>query len=396
MAELTGHREGDRPPAAERWPDPPPGGADTEVPLHGIRVLDFSAFLPGPFASLVLAEAGADVVRIEPPGSGDPLRSLEPLLGPGRVGAMYAMLNRGKRVLAADMADPGDRASVLRLASAADVVIVQERPGAAERRGLGHVQLSRSNPGLVHCAITGYGSSGPHAERAGYDLAFMADSGLLGAALSPAGVPVLPATSVADIAGGTYPALINILLALHRRERTGRGSALEISMTHNLQALGYRHFVRRQAHGSWPDPREDFLGGGSARYHLYPAAEGRFVAVYALHDRSWERLVTVLGLTPDATGDGNGRDAVGLLTDVFLRHPVTHWRDVFAATGVKATVVSHFGEAEQSGLIDTDSADRVRCGDDEVGTLPSIVAPGLRRPPGTLDCPDLADLDQGV
>ncbi|MGD1220692.1 CaiB/BaiF CoA transferase family protein [Streptomyces krungchingensis] len=360
--------------------------------MHGIRVLDFSAFLPGPFASLVLAEAGADVVRIEPAGSGDPLRFFEPLLGPGRVSAMYAMLNRGKRAFGADMTDPGDRASVLELAAAADVVIVQERPGVAERRGLGYDELSRRNPRLIHCAITGYGSSGPHAERAGFDLAFMADSGLLGAALSAEGAPVLPATSVADIAGGTYPALINILLALHRRERTGRGTSLEISMAHNLQALGYRHFVQRQARGSWPDPRQDFLGGGSARYHIYPTADGRFVAVYALHDRSWDRLVAVLGLTVEAAGDGNGRDAVRLLTDAFLQHPAARWRDVFASTGIKATVVSHFGEAERSGLIDTDSADRVRCGDDEVGTLPSVVDPNLRRPPGTLDCPELAEL----
>jgi crotonobetainyl-CoA:carnitine CoA-transferase CaiB-like acyl-CoA transferase len=360
--------------------------------LHGIRVLDFSAFLPGPLASLLLAEAGADVVRIEPAGSGDPLRCYPPVLGP--VGALYAMINRGKRCYGADLTDPVDYAGVLELAQTADIVVVQERPGAAERKGIGYEQLGLRNRGLIYCAITGYGSTGSHADRAGYDLAFLADSGLLEAGLSPEGVPVPPPTAWADIAGGTYPALINILLALRTRDRTGQGSYLEISMAHNMQPLAYRHFVNRQVHGVWGSPQQDLLGGGSARYNVYATADRRFVAVYALDDWSWDRLLAALGLTSALVGDGNDIDAVEVVRNRFVQRSASEWRELFRSKRVKATVVSRFAEAEAAGLVVADSSDRVRCGESEISALSSILDPSLRRPPQALEAPDLREMGE--
>jgi alpha-methylacyl-CoA racemase len=369
------------------WPGKPHPDSATRLPLHGIRVLDFSTLLPGPLATLVLTEAGAEVLRIEPPGVGDPLRAFNPALG--AVSALYAMLNAGKRVFGLDLGDQRSLDWVHQLADEADIVVVQARPGVPERQGIGYAELSKRNPRLVYCSITGYGSSGALANRPGYDLAFMADSGLLGAATAPSGGPVLPATSVGDIAGGTYPALVNILLALRQRDSTGQGTFIEISMAHNLQALTYRHFARRQVNGAWGDPDDDLLGGGSARYHLYPTADRRFVAVYALNDWSWDRLGEVVGLESPYIDQPENRKTIEALTEVFVRQTAAYWRQVFESTGVKATVVSDFAEAERAGLIDVNSPDRVRCGQAEVATLPSIVAPALRRAPGTLDCPGL-------
>ena len=363
-----------------------PEGA-TGLPLQGIRVLDFSTLLPGPLTTLVLAEAGADVLRIEPAETGDPLRAFEPALGP--VSALYAMLNRGKRAFSLDLQDQQSLAWVQQLAGVADIAVVQARPGVPERQGIGYAELAKLNPPLIYCSITGYGTAGPLASRPGYDLAFMADSGLLGAATAPSGRPVLPATSVGDIAGGTYPALINILLALRQRDLTGQGTFIEISMAHNLQALTYRHFAKRQVNGEWGDPEADLLGGGSARYHLYPTADQRFVAVYALNDWSWDRLGEAVGLEAPYIGQPECPETIEALAGIFLRNTSGHWRHVFESAGVKATVVSDFAEAERAGLIDVDSPDRVRCGQAEVATLPSVIAPTLRRAPATLDCPDL-------
>jgi alpha-methylacyl-CoA racemase len=359
------------------------------LPLSGVRVLDFSAFLPGPLTSLVLAEAGADVLRIEPP-AGDPLREFEPKLG--SVSAMYAMLNRGKRVFGTDLTDDRDRAAVLNIVETADVVLVQAKPSDVGRQGLDYETLRRRNPRLIHCVITGYGQAGPLAERPGYDLTYLADSGLLDAALAADSRPVLPATAVADIAGGSYPAIVNILLALRRRDITGQGTSIVVSMTHNLQLMSYRHFVSRQVSGTWADPRADMLGGGSARYHVYPTHDEHFVAVYAIADRSWTRLSHVVGLDPRYVGTADQHEAIQAMRALFSGRPAAHWQRLFSSTGVKASVISDFAAAERAGLINTESHDRVASDETEIGTLPSIVAPQLRCPPSVLPSPPLRDL----
>jgi alpha-methylacyl-CoA racemase len=366
-----------------------PEGSSDGLPLSGVRVLDFSAFLPGPLTSLVLAEAGADVLRIEPP-AGDPLREFEPKLG--SVSAMYAMLNRGKRVFGAALTDDRDQAAVLDIVETADVVLVQAKPSDVGRQGLDYETLRQRNPRLIHCVITGYGLQGPLAERPGYDLTYLADSGLLDAALAADSRPVLPATAVADIAGGSYPAIVNILLALRRRDITGQGTSIVVSMAHNLQLMSYRHFVSRQVSGAWADPRADLLGGGSARYHVYPTRDERFVVVYAIADQSWTRLSHVVGLDPRYIGTADHHEAIQAMRALFSRRPAAHWQHLFEATGVKASVVSDFAAAERAGLIDTGSEDRIASDEREIGTLPSVVAPELRRPPSVLPSPFLRDL----
>lgn len=230
------------------------------LPLTGIRVLDFSTLVPGPLATLLLAEAGASVIKVERPGAGDELRRFEPKLGDAS--AVYAMLNRGKRVVAADLKQPGPAARVRELARDADVIVEQFRPGVASRLGIGYDDVRALNPGVVYCSITGYGQEGPRAGQAGHDLNFLAESGLLWLVTAPDGTPAMPFTVLADIAGGAYPAVLNILLrravALEReqaggglRERgddepaSGQGVRADLPPAHDDHRLPFRVHAKR-------------------------------------------------------------------------------------------------------------------------------------------------------
>src|SRR5581483_10322261 len=209
----------------------------TPLPLDGILVVDFSTLLPGPLASLVLAEAGARVIKIERPGTGDEMRLYEPRFATTSVN--FAMLNRGKESLVADLKDPAGRDTVRRLIDRADVVLEQFRPGVMDRLGLGYGELARTNPGLVYCSISGFGQTGKNVGVAGHDLNYLACAGLLDLVRDGTGAPALPPALIADIAGGAYPAVMNILMALVGRAASGRGAHLDVSMTDNLFPLMY-------------------------------------------------------------------------------------------------------------------------------------------------------------
>ena len=197
------------------------------TPLQDLLVLDFTTLLPGPLATLWMREAGARVIKIERPPIGDEMREYEPRFGSTSVN--FALLNAGKESLALDLKDDADRARLEPLLLEADVLVEQFRPGVMARLGLDYATLKSRNPGLIYCSITGYGQSGPKAQVAAHDLNYIADTGLLSLV-----EPALPPVLVADIGGGSYPALANVLLALLQRANTGEGAWLDISMTDNL------------------------------------------------------------------------------------------------------------------------------------------------------------------
>ncbi|MGW1898965.1 CaiB/BaiF CoA transferase family protein [Streptomyces hirsutus] len=363
------------------------------LPLDGIKVLDLSTLLPGPLATLMLAEAGADVVKLERPGRGDEMRTYEPKFG--EASANYAVLNRGKRAYGVDFKDPAQRDRVLELAAEADVVMEQFRPGVADRLGLGYDAVRAVNPDVVYCSITGYGPTGPHAKRAGHDLNYLAESGLLGVVTDSTGAPGLPVTVLADIAAGTYPAVVNILLALRQRDRTGEGARLQVSMTHNLQVLGYGYFAAHQAGAGWPRPGAEQLTGGSPRYHVYPTSDGRHIACAALEQKFWDRLVQLVGLDEKFHDDaGQEEDVVTALAARFAAETGDHWRAVLDGEDVCTVVVATFDEAVDAGLVDIDAPERVSApgGDASFATLPSPVSAALRRAPATTPYPALAEL----
>ncbi|TQL68694.1 crotonobetainyl-CoA:carnitine CoA-transferase CaiB-like acyl-CoA transferase [Nocardioides albertanoniae] len=368
------------------------------LPLSGVNVLDLSTLLPGPLATLMLAEAGADVVKLERPGRGDEMRSYEPRLG--KASANYAILNRGKRAYAVDFKDPVERDRVLDIAAEADVVVEQFRPGVADRLGLGYAAMSERNPRVVYCSINGYGSSGPAVSKAGHDLNYLAESGLLGTVLDRTGTPALPVTTIADIAGGTYPALVNILLALRQAEATGRGCHVEVSMAQNLQTMAYGYVATHQAGGGWPRPGRELLTGGSPRYHVYPTSDGRHIACAALEEKFWTRLVELIGLDEKFHDDTGQEDAViAALEETFAARPAEHWQRLLEGEDVCTVVVATWEEAMASGLVETSDSDLVappESPDAGAPTLRSPVNPHLRRDPGTAVYPDLQPMTEAT
>ncbi|CUH81303.1 CoA-transferase family III [Tropicibacter naphthalenivorans] len=204
--------------------------------LEGLKVRDFSTLLPGPMAGLFLADAGAEVIKIERP-QGEEMRHYLPRWGADAVN--FAMLNRGKKSLALDLKDPAARALLDPLLREADVVIEQFRPGVMARLGLGYADVQKLNPDIVYCSIIGYGQTGPKAQRAGHDLNYIGDAGLLALSHGTPQTPVLPPALIADIAGGTYPALLNILLALRARDAGKGGAHLDIAMAETLFPFMY-------------------------------------------------------------------------------------------------------------------------------------------------------------
>lgn len=365
----------------------------TTLPLSGIKVLDFSTLLPGPLATLMLADAGADVVKLERPGPGDEMRNYQPRLG--EASANYAVLNRGKRAYAVDFKDPAQRDRVLELATEADVVVEQFRPGVVDRLGIGYEQVSALNPHVVYCSITGYGPTGPHAQRAGHDLNYLAESGLLGVVTDATGAPSLPVSVLADITGGAYPSLVNILLGLRQRDITGQGSHLQVSMTDNLQVLAYGYFATHQAGGGWPRPGAELLTGGSPRYRIYRTADRRYIACAALEQKFWDRLVDLVGLEEKFRDDrGQEQAVITALAERFAARTADHWRSVLHGEDVCTVVVATWEEAVEAGFVDVDGPDQVATpgGDRSVSTLPSPISPTLRHPPGVKSYPSLAEL----
>jgi alpha-methylacyl-CoA racemase len=271
-------------------------------PLDDLFVLDFSTLLPGPLATLLLAEAGAEVLKIERPGTGEDMRHYAPPWA--EVGATFALLNRGKNSLAIDLKADDARDVLLPLVRRADVLVEQFRPGVMARLGLGPEALAEINPRLIYCSVTAYGQTGPKRDKAGHDLNILAESGLLALSADDAERPSMPPSPLADIAAGAYPAFMNILLALRARDRTGRGCHLDIALNDNVFTLAYWALAQGFATGQWPARGDHLVTGGSPRYRLYRTADGGTLAVAALEEKFWARFCEVVGLSPGLRDDG--------------------------------------------------------------------------------------------
>ncbi|MGE0845567.1 MAG: CaiB/BaiF CoA transferase family protein [Flavobacteriaceae bacterium] len=363
-----------------------------EQPLKDIRVLDFSTLLPGPLAGLILAEAGADVVKIERPG-GEEARGYRPRWG--ATSAFYALLNRGKTMLAADLKSEEGKARILDEVKTADVLIEQFRPGVMERLGLGYEALREINPRLVYCSITGYGQEGPRAAEAGHDLNYVGNTGVLAQSYGHGRDLVVPPALVADIGGGTLPAVINILLALFGRERSGEGARLDIAMadamfTFSAWAMGCG------ATGAFPGNGESMLTGGSPRYRLYRAGCGRAVAVAALEQKFWETFCGIVGLDSDLADDTKDPEATRLaLVAIIGSRPASEWAEAFAGKDCCASVVRDLEEAMRDEHFVQRGLFRwlVRNEAGETMTaLPVPVAPCFRSEPGAADVPALDEI----
>jgi crotonobetainyl-CoA:carnitine CoA-transferase CaiB-like acyl-CoA transferase len=262
------------------------------LPLSGVRVLDLTRLLPGPFATMVLADLGADVVKVEERGGGDWLRHLPPLAGEAS-GAFHA-LNRNKRSLTLDLRRADGVATFLRLARTADVVVESFRPGILDRLGVGWEALRHENPRIVLCSISGYGQEGPYAQRAGHDLGYCAIAGVLAANGTPE-TPLPLGIQAADVAGGSWPAVAGILAALVQRETTGEGGHVDVSMTEGALALLAIPLGMAWARGTPLARGREILTGGAACYGVYRAKDGRFVALAALEPKFFAAFCAGIG-----------------------------------------------------------------------------------------------------
>lgn len=266
-------------------------------PLHGIKVIDMTSVLMGPFASQSLGDMGADVVKVEDPRVGDYLRALPP--SKHGLGGRFLAVNRGKRSLALDLKSPAGQAAFLKMAAKADVVVESFRPGVMAKLGIGYRTLSTVNPKLIVCSISGYGQTGPYVDRAGHDLDYIALAGVLAMGGTAGGSPALPGVQIADLAGGALWGATAILGALVGRERTGQGAHLDISMTEGALALLAAELGNMDAGGSHPTRGTEALNGGLACYGVYATKDQRFLAVGALEPKFWIALNQAIGRAPD-------------------------------------------------------------------------------------------------
>jgi crotonobetainyl-CoA:carnitine CoA-transferase CaiB-like acyl-CoA transferase len=266
------------------------------LPLRGIRVLDLSRLLPGGFCSLLLSDFGADVVKVEDTRSGDYVRWSPPHhsgVEPSASSALFLALNRGKRSVRLDLKTDGGRGVLLRLVGESDVLLESFRPGVMDRLGVGYERLREVNPGLVYCAITGYGQDGPYRDRSGHDLNYLGLVGLLGLTGERDGPPVQPGSQIADIGGGAQMAAFGILAALRERDRSGEGQFVDVSMADGalswLGMVAAAHFAGATARrGELP------LGGRLLCYRPYACADG-WVTLGALEPKFWQAFCRGVG-----------------------------------------------------------------------------------------------------
>jgi crotonobetainyl-CoA:carnitine CoA-transferase CaiB-like acyl-CoA transferase len=305
----------------------------SELPLSDLRVLDLTRLLPGGFCSLLLADLGADVVKVEDTGMGDYIRWAPPYYGSddqqalGTRSALYLALNRGKRSIRLDLKQPQGRDALLRLAGDCDVVLESFRPGVLDRLGCGYEAMRAVNPEIVYCAITGYGQTGPNAARAGHDMNYLGLVGLLGLTGEPGGRPIQSAGQIADIGGGALIAAFGVLAAVHERDRSGEGQLVDVSMADGALSWLAMAAAAYLCDGSVPRRGAEQLTGGLVCYYPYEAADG-WVTCGALEPKFWRSFCENAG-RPDLISkqfERPGSDAWREVADVFRSRTVAEWR----------------------------------------------------------------------
>jgi alpha-methylacyl-CoA racemase len=314
-----------------------------QKPLEGVLVADFTTLLPGPLATLMLAEAGAEVIKIERPG-GEDVRRFPPIRNGNS--APFAILNRGKKNFVADLKDEKDKAAVWALIERADVLVEQFRPGVMERLGFGYEAVRARNPKIIYCSISGYGQQGPRRTEAGHDINYIAATGLLSLAPGPIDRPVVPPALIADIGGGTFPAVANILLALLGRAKTSEGTYIDIAMTDAMFTFAWYALATYHATGRNPLPGELRHNGGSARYQLYPTNDGKIVACGALEQHFWLAFAKAIGLPSEFVDDERDPKATAeAVRKIVASKSAAHWQPLFAAADCCVTIVATLEEA---------------------------------------------------
>ena len=312
--------------------------------LKGVKVLDFSTLLPGPLASLFLAETGAEVIKIERPGTGDEMRLSHPKWNDESVS--FSMLNRGKKSLCLDLKDQSSKDILKPLIETADIIIEQFRPGVMKRLGLDYKSVKKINRKIIYVSITGYGQTGPKKMVAGHDLNYIGNTGLLSLSMGTKEKPTVPPALIADIAGGSYPAIINILLALRKRDLHQTGSFLDISMSDNLFPFMFWALGSGFASNTWPLNSDSILSGGSPRYNIYETKDGSYIAAAPLENRFWKKFCKVIKLPKKFEDmDDNQKEVIIKIREIILLKDKDYWAHLFDEADCCCSTVKSIEEA---------------------------------------------------
>ncbi|MEA2683845.1 MAG: hypothetical protein QOK05_2173 [Chloroflexota bacterium] len=325
----------------------PKASAKPAAPLAGMRVVDLTRLLPGDFATWILADLGAEVIKVEDPAGGDYMRWMPPMVG--HSSAMYWSLNRGKRCIVLDLKQDEGKEVLRKLVSSADALLEGFRPGVLDRLGLGYGALSEINPGLVYCAITGYGQDGPLEQRAGHDLLYNSLAGLQGVTGTADGELALPGFQVADLGAGGMGGALAVVAALLRRERDPqhRGAFLDVSMFDGVSAFIAPHMSRYLAgQDEAAGPGTMHLNGRHACYRMYRAGDGRWMALGALEPKFWTAFCALVE-RPDLV-PRQFEDSPEILAEVgaiFAGRTRAEWEALVAGQDVMLEPVNDLGEA---------------------------------------------------
>jgi len=333
--------------------------ATNASPLRGIRILDLSRLLPGPYATMLLGDLGAQVIKIETPGLGDYMRIIPPFVKDTRtgeeVGAAFLMVNRNKKSVALNFRNARGKEIFLRLVRTADVILETFRPGAAEKWGIGYSVTRAINPRIVYCSLSGYGQSGPYRDRAGHDLNYIALAGLLAANGAADGPPIPPMVQVADLSGGML-ATISILAALIGREKTGVGQYLDVSLFDGALSWASTMMGGTYAAGKSVQRGRMQLNGGMACYNVYETRDGKYLTLGAIEPHFWAAFCKAVG-REDLNARAQEFEAIPEVAAIFKTRTLDEWLALFQNVDACIEPVREFSETlndphvQQRGLV---------------------------------------------
>ncbi len=366
----------------------------SELPLKDVRVLDLTRLLPGGFCSQLLADFGADVVKVEDTGMGDYVRWAPPYYGAdehealGTRSALYLSLNRNKRSIRLDLKSDGGREVLLRLVRDFDVVLEGNRPGVLDRLGVGYERLREENPALVYCAITGYGQTGPYVDRAGHDMNYLGLIGLLGLTGEPDGRPIQSAGQIADLGGGAMMAAFGVLTALHEARSSGEGQVVDVSMADG--ALSWLAMVAGAylCDGEVPKRGDGQLTGRFVCYLPYEAADG-YITMGALEPQFWARFCAGVGRDDLVAKqfERTGSEAWQEIAEIFRGRTRGEWKTFNDEHDAMIEPVLDLDEALESELV-TEREMVVEWEQPELGPVRQLGVPvKLSRTPGAVHAP---------
>lgn len=356
------------------------------MPLQSIRVLDLTRLLPGPYATMVLADFGAEVIKVEDPFLGDYARDFEPKVA-GQ-GTMFHSLNRNKQSVTLNLKEESDKEKLIEMVKDADVLIESFRPGVMKRLGLDYETLKQHNEGLIYCAISGYGQTGPYKDKPGHDLNYIGYTGLLQLMGTSDRPPIVPATTIADIGGGAQPAIIGILLALIHRNKTGEGQFVDIGMMDGVVSWLQTLLPAYLNADDEPVRGEQMLDGGRAYYNVYETKDGRYLAVGAVEPKFWGAFCEIINRedlierqeAPLAEQRHMQQEVQGIIKTKTL----AEWTEIFEPIDACVSPILTFKEMEQNPQIqDREMIQTIE--DEEQGTIKHIGIPiKLSKTPGKI------------